>query len=160
MTKRMKLVCCFFRESETELNELPRKHCDCGMGLERLVCVMQGKTSNYDTDLFSPYFEFIQKVRTAGERMRWILINVSTMATYYRKFILEIPLIINQFISISSTRQDILLPTVHIINNVILFFSINRQQIPSHTKGVLEKMMWTEWIWLTECWRTMLGHWL
>lgn len=51
----------FNRESETELNELPRKHCDCGMGLERLVCVMQGKTSNYDTDLFSPYFEFIQK---------------------------------------------------------------------------------------------------
>lgn len=55
---------CGFRESETELNELPRKHCDCGMGLERLVCVMQGKTSNYDTDLFTPYFDFIQKVRT------------------------------------------------------------------------------------------------
>lgn len=44
------------------------------------------------------------------------------MATYYRKFILEIPLIINQFISISSTRQDILLPTVHIINSVSLLF--------------------------------------
>lgn len=100
------------------------------------------------------------KSKDCGVRMRYILINVSTMATYYRKFILEIPLIINQFISISSTRQDIFLPTVHIINNVYLFFSINRQQIPSHTKGVLEKMMWTEWIWLTECWRTMLGHWL
>ena len=34
------------------------------MGLERIVSVIQGKRSNYDTDMFSPYFEAIHKVCT------------------------------------------------------------------------------------------------
>lgn len=51
-----------FRESETELKPLPKKSIDTGMGLERLVSVLQNKMSNYDTDLFLPYFEAIQKV--------------------------------------------------------------------------------------------------
>lgn len=50
------------RESETELKPLPKKSIDTGMGLERLVSVLQNKMSNYDTDLFLPYFEAIQKV--------------------------------------------------------------------------------------------------
>ncbi|XP_041375479.1 alanine--tRNA ligase, cytoplasmic-like [Gigantopelta aegis] len=49
------------RESKTELNFLPKKHIDCGLGLERLVSVIQRKMSNYDTDLFIPLFEAIEK---------------------------------------------------------------------------------------------------
>ncbi|XP_060596346.1 alanine--tRNA ligase, cytoplasmic-like [Ruditapes philippinarum] len=49
------------RESATELKLLPKGHVDCGMGLERLVSVIQRKKSNYDTDMFMPLFEFIQK---------------------------------------------------------------------------------------------------
>ncbi|XP_044050161.1 alanine--tRNA ligase, cytoplasmic [Siniperca chuatsi] len=51
----------FNRESETELKPLPKKSIDTGMGLERLVSVLQNKMSNYDTDLFIPYFEAIRK---------------------------------------------------------------------------------------------------
>jgi len=44
---------------ETELQPLPNKHVDTGMGFERLVRVLQGKSSNYDTDVFQPLIQFI-----------------------------------------------------------------------------------------------------
>lgn len=51
----------FNRESDGSLKLLPKKHIDCGLGLERLVSVIQNKRANYDTDLFVPLFEAIQK---------------------------------------------------------------------------------------------------
>lgn len=54
------------RESETVLKPLPKKSIDTGMGLERLVSVLQNKMSNYDTDLFIPFFEAIQKVMSSS----------------------------------------------------------------------------------------------
>lgn len=41
---------------------LPQHHVDTGMGLERLVTVLQNKRSNYDTDLFTPILDAIHKV--------------------------------------------------------------------------------------------------
>ncbi|ESO83071.1 hypothetical protein LOTGIDRAFT_197664 [Lottia gigantea] len=50
------------RDADGSLKSLPRKHIDCGLGLERLVSVIQDKRSNYDTDLFTPIFDVIQKM--------------------------------------------------------------------------------------------------
>jgi alanyl-tRNA synthetase len=49
----------FNRLASGALEPLPDKHVDTGMGFERLCMAIQGKTSNYDTDVFSPLIQFI-----------------------------------------------------------------------------------------------------
>ncbi|XP_069464965.1 alanine--tRNA ligase, mitochondrial [Ambystoma mexicanum] len=49
------------READGSLRLLPQHNVDTGMGLERLVTVLQGKHSNYDTDLFTPLMDVIHQ---------------------------------------------------------------------------------------------------
>ncbi|MEL6942181.1 MAG: alanine--tRNA ligase, partial [Bacteroidota bacterium] len=51
----------FNRKADGSLEELPAKHVDTGMGFERLCMALQGTTSNYDTDVFTPFIEYIEK---------------------------------------------------------------------------------------------------
>ncbi len=51
----------FNRKADGSLEELPAKHVDTGMGFERLVRAIQGKNSNYDTDVFQPTIQFISQ---------------------------------------------------------------------------------------------------
>lgn len=51
----------FNRLKDGGLQPLPAKHVDTGMGFERLVRVLQGKSSNYDTDVFQPLIQYIAK---------------------------------------------------------------------------------------------------
>lgn len=52
----------FNRKSDGALEPLPEKHIDTGMGFERLARVIQKKESNYDTDIFKPIIDEIEKV--------------------------------------------------------------------------------------------------
>ncbi len=47
------------RKVDGQLEELPAKHIDTGMGFERISMVLQHKTSSYDTDIFSPLIQYI-----------------------------------------------------------------------------------------------------
>lgn len=59
------LVFIQFDRQPNGLKPLPDKHVDTGMGLERIVRVLQGKNSNYDTDLFTHLFNAIERVTGA-----------------------------------------------------------------------------------------------
>ncbi len=51
----------YSRMKDGSLQPLPQRHVDTGMGFERLVRVIQGKQSNYDTDIFQPLIQYIAK---------------------------------------------------------------------------------------------------
>ena len=55
----------FNRKACGTLISLPQKHVDTGMGFERLCMVLQGKTSNYDTDVFTPLIKEIETLTTS-----------------------------------------------------------------------------------------------
>ncbi len=52
----------FNRKANGSLEPLPEKHVDTGMGLERLAMALQGKQSNYDSDLFQALIQHMEKV--------------------------------------------------------------------------------------------------
>jgi alanyl-tRNA synthetase len=61
------------RKSDGVLEQLPSKHVDTGMGFERLCMVVQGKKSNYETDIFQEVIKKLSAItgRPYGENEKW-----------------------------------------------------------------------------------------
>jgi alanyl-tRNA synthetase len=58
----------FNRKADGSLEKLPAQHVDTGMGFERLCVVLQGKQSNYDTDVFAPLLNKMEEL--SGHRYK------------------------------------------------------------------------------------------
>ena len=52
----------FNRKADGSLEKLPAQNVDTGMGFERLCMVLQGKQSNYDTDVFTPLIHKVEEI--------------------------------------------------------------------------------------------------
>jgi alanyl-tRNA synthetase len=74
-----------FNRDDEGLTSLPAKHIDTGMGLERLVSILQDKNSNYDIDVFKPLFDKIAEHSQVGPYEGKILEDDATLKdTAYR----------------------------------------------------------------------------
>lgn len=74
-----------YNRDEAGLSTLPNQHIDTGMGLERLVSLLQDKSSNYDIDVFQPLFREIEKYSQVGPYTGLVLEEDTTLKdTAYR----------------------------------------------------------------------------
>ncbi len=69
----------FERKADGALVNLPRPSIDTGAGLERVTAYVQGKKSNYDTDLFTPLFTTIEKLSGKQYGANWTSVSDAAM---------------------------------------------------------------------------------
>ena len=72
------------RDEKGTLHDLPSKHVDTGMGFERVCAVLQKKKSNYDTDVFTPIINSIEKLSGVNYKKEEDMIAMRVIADHIR----------------------------------------------------------------------------
>ena len=72
------------RLADCSLQPLPAKYVDTGMGFERIVCILQDKTSNYDTDIFKPLLESLEEIAQVSYREQEYQIPMRVIVDHIR----------------------------------------------------------------------------
>lgn len=72
------------RDEQGTLHELPNKHVDTGMGFERVTAVLQGKNSNYDTDVFMPLIHQLEIISNRKYKVPEVQVAMRVIADHVR----------------------------------------------------------------------------
>ncbi len=80
----------FNRDESGAVKQLPERHVDTGLGLERAVAVLQGKKSNYDTDLFMPVIRKIAGITGRPVEEPTLLPSFRVIADHIRALVFAV----------------------------------------------------------------------
>ncbi|HRE79147.1 MAG TPA: alanine--tRNA ligase [Flavobacterium sp.] len=97
----------FNRKADGSLEKLPAQHVDTGMGFERLCMALQGKTSNYDTDVFTPLIEKV--VQITG--LKYTSNEVKNISEEQNKINIAIRVIVDHIRAVAFAIADGQLPS-------------------------------------------------
>ncbi|CAD5215971.1 unnamed protein product [Bursaphelenchus xylophilus] len=119
----------FNRTGEAVFDPLPRRNIDCGMGFERLVSVVQGVGSNYQTDVFLPLLNKIEELsevkptsdeiqiayRIVADHLRSVSIALSGGANIYNSRFHSLRVMVRHLVSFS---REVLKMDAHLMELV------------------------------------------
>jgi alanyl-tRNA synthetase len=101
----------FNRKADGSLEKLPAKHVDTGMGFERLCMALQGKTSNYDTDVFTPLIEKVEQITGLKYTTNDVILNDSEESQEQNKTNIAIRVVVDHVRAVAFAIADGQLPS-------------------------------------------------
>jgi alanyl-tRNA synthetase len=101
----------FNRKADGSLEKLPAQHVDTGMGFERLCMALQGKTSNYDTDVFTPLIEKVEQITGLKYTTNDVILNDSEESEEQNKTNIAIRVIVDHVRAVAFAIADGQLPS-------------------------------------------------
>ena len=101
----------FNRKADGSLEKLPAKHVDTGMGFERLCMALQGKTSNYDTDVFTPLIAKVEEITGLKYTTNDVILNDSEESETQNKTNIAIRVIVDHIRAVAFAIADGQLPS-------------------------------------------------
>lgn len=119
------------------LEPLPSKNIDTGMGLERLVAVLQGKKNNFDTDLFAPVFSAIER-EIVGKGAKLELREKRVIADHIRAVVFAIA---DGVIPSNKERGSVVKRLINDSTNLALSGGLDEPSIYKLVPSVVEAMI-------------------